>query len=80
MGDRRLAGLHHLHRYRHPPSFVGATLVVPNLQQGKYSVEFWNTYSGKVTGTQEASTQGETLKISLPTVQADLAVKVRKVP
>jgi hypothetical protein len=66
-------------RYRRPPSFVGATLVVPGLDPGTYRVEFWNTYSGKVTLTQDVGVSGEALKVPLPTVQADLALKIRKV-
>lgn len=67
-------------RYRHPPSFVGCELRVTGLAEGKYRVEFWNTYSGKVTRTDEAACRGGKLRVPLPTVQADLALKIKKLP
>jgi len=66
-------------RYRHPPSFVGCTLTVPGFEPGKYRVEFWNTTSGKVTGTQDVDHYGGDFRLPLPTVQADLAVKIKKI-
>ena len=65
-------------RYRHPPSFVGSTLEVPGLEPGKYRVEFWNTYSGKVTGIREVDHRSGDFRVPLATVQADLAVKIKK--
>jgi hypothetical protein len=68
-------------RYRKPPTFTGATLCVPSLQAGSYRVEFWDTYKGSVIGTpQVLATDGEMLRVPMPPVARDIAVKVKRLP
>jgi hypothetical protein len=61
------------------PSVVqGAALTVPNMASGDYTVEWWDTYAGVVTGTASASTDGSgNLTVVLPAVQKDIACKIR---
>jgi hypothetical protein len=72
-------------RYRRPPAFVGSVLVVPGLESARYRVEFWDTYSGKVTETQEVdftapeAADSRDFRVPLPKVQADLAVKIKRI-
>ncbi len=47
------------------------------MKAGTYVVEFWDTYQGKVTERRKLDTQGTTLRIPLPPVQNDLALKVK---
>jgi len=64
-------------RYRRPPTFVGCVLWVPSLRTGKYTVEFWNTYTGKITQTETVRFSKGVFQVPLPKVQADLAVKIK---
>ena len=65
-------------RYRHPPTFVGCVLWVPGLATGTYTVEFWNTCTGKVIQTETVNHRKDTFQVPLPKVQADLAVKIKR--
>ncbi len=51
-----------------------------DMKAGTYVVEFWDTYQGKVTERRKLDTQGTTLRIPLPPVQNDLALKVKRAP
>lgn len=66
-------------RYRQPPTFVGCLLWVPGLSKGKYRVEFWNTYSGKMTHSEDVDFKGDAFQVPLPKVRADLAVKIKRI-
>jgi len=59
------------------PPVGGATLVLPRLRDGLYKVEFWDTYKGRVIREVTARSAGGALRVALPTVQNDLAVKVK---
>ena len=70
----------------HPPivrsldrarNIEGARLHMPDMAEGRYRIEFWNTTTGDVIARTEAATDGRTLRIELPTVPGDLAVKVK---
>jgi len=54
-----------------------AVVTLTGLQDGAYNVEFWDTYAGRPTGKKKSTAQNGVLQIPLPTVQADLALKVR---
>ncbi len=59
------------------PAVEGAQMVLPGLSPGMYVVEFWDTKTGKPTGRKAAPSVGGSLKVLLPTVKGDLALKVR---
>ena len=65
-------------RYKHPPSITGCTLGVSGLEPGKYRVEFWDTTTGSVTGTEDVDNAAGDFKVPLPAVQADIALKIKK--
>jgi len=65
-------------RYTDAPSFVGAVLRVPALRRGKYRVEFYDTTTGDVTGTENVHLSDSTLEVPLLKVQVDLAVKIKR--
>jgi hypothetical protein len=54
-----------------------AVVTLSDLQDGAFNVEFWDTYAGRPTGKKKFTAQNGVLQIPLPTVQADLALKVR---
>ena len=58
------------------PAVSGGTLVVPGLQNGVYRVEFWDTYEGEVTDTRRVQIDGNTLRLDLPEVRNDVALKI----
>ena len=64
-------------RYKNPPAFVATTLRLPGLEAGPYLVQFYSTVTGQVVDTQHLTSDGEWMTVKLPTVQADVAVKVK---
>ncbi|HUU42370.1 MAG TPA: DUF5060 domain-containing protein [Planctomycetota bacterium] len=64
-------------RYADAPSFVGAVLHVGGLRKGKYRVEFCDTTTGEVTGTETVDLTDKRLEVPLLKVQVDLAVKIK---
>ena len=60
------------------PAVDGARLRVPGLATGTYAVEFWDTYKGAVTGRAELECKGGSLRVDLPTVKNDIALKIRR--
>lgn len=54
-----------------------ATVSLQGLGDGDYRVEFWDTISGKIVGTQDVQVQNGSLAIKPPPFAADLAGKVR---
>jgi hypothetical protein len=59
------------------PPVEEAVLVLPEMVDGRYSVEIWDTLTGEVTQTIEAVSEGGTMQIALPTFTTDMALKVR---
>jgi hypothetical protein len=59
------------------PAVEGASIAIPDMGRGTYAIEFWDTYAGKITERRRLDTQGNTLRIPLPTVQNDLALKIK---
>jgi len=58
---------------------AGETATIPGLGVGDYNVEWWNTYTGVITGTASASTDGSgNLTVVLPAIQKDVACKIRR--
>ena len=49
---------------------------VQGFKSGSYRVEFWDTYEGRVTGSMEIQVTNGTLKIAVPRLEKDFAVKV----
>ena len=61
---------------RHAPVISGATLRL-ELPPGAYAVEYWDTYSGRITDVAESvAPPGKPLELPLPPFRRDLAVKI----
>jgi hypothetical protein len=60
------------------PAVEGAKLKVSGLIAGLYRVEFWDTYKGVITESREIEIKnGVSLELTLPTLKADLALKIK---
>jgi hypothetical protein len=82
LGNSRQADAYicHLAYARNPgsnPVVKGAQFVLPKFTDGRYVVEFWNTKTGKPDGRKAAAAVGGSLKVLLPPVKGDIALKVR---
>jgi hypothetical protein len=55
----------------------GTELKIPGQKDGRYRVEIWDTHQGKKTGDVEASAQEGLLRVPLPAVSTDVALKIR---
>ena len=50
-------------------------MTIAGMDKGDYKVEFWDTYSGKVTGTVNIACKDSKLEIPLPEITGDMALK-----
>lgn len=50
---------------------------IPDMQAGRYLVEYWDTIEGRVVTVHEATADGGALKLQLPEFAQDMAAKVR---
>jgi hypothetical protein len=55
----------------------GVWAKVPGMASGTYSVEFWNTFTGTMTSTDEVECSGDTLSIAVPAFHLDVGIKVK---
>jgi hypothetical protein len=53
-----------------------AEVELAGVADAHYRLEFWDTYSGRVTSQGEADAKAEMLRFPLPRVERDLAVKI----
>jgi hypothetical protein len=58
----------------------GATVDLRTIPNGDYDVEFWEPYTGEVTGTAAVTVVGGRAQIALPDFLQDLACKLRLRP
>jgi hypothetical protein len=54
-----------------------ARLLISDVSNGKYLIEFWNTYNGEITGSTHAVASKGVLNIALPDIEDDIACKVK---
>lgn len=60
------------------PSHEGIEAVIPDLTPGKYRVEYWNCYTGKIDKSEDVELKGRALRLAFPTFVNDMAVKVKR--
>jgi len=61
-----------------PEDVEGVLLEVPGLAAGGYTVEWWDTSRGAVTGRQRVSAGQGVLRVSVPAFSRDIACKIRR--
>lgn len=57
-----------------------AVVLVRGLPPGEYTLEWWDTYRGVVTGRETARADAAGLRLAVPAVERDLACVVRRGP
>jgi len=55
---------------------AGAVITIPDVQDGRYSVEVWDTHEGTVMTSLQATAQGGAVAFELPPFTHDIACKV----
>ena len=61
-----------------PSPISGAIVTLAGLKSGRYYVEWWDTYTGRVMQRFTVSVVGGRLNLSLPTFSRDIACKLRR--
>ncbi len=63
---------------RKPEPGPPTILHIPGFPSGRYRVQWWDTYEGKVTRTEEVQVGSEGLRLEMPEVATDLAIKIER--
>ncbi len=63
---------------RQPAPVADASIEIRGLRPGKYRLEWWDTYKGKIIRTGRISCTQGPLQISAPTFSRDIACKISK--
>ncbi|HYF47769.1 MAG TPA: DUF5060 domain-containing protein [Planctomycetota bacterium] len=62
------------------PRHEGVEAVLPDLEPGKYKIEYWDCYDGVVATSEEKElTAGQQLALKFPPFASNMAVKVKRV-
>lgn len=61
----------------HPSPLPSGVVRLPNWTDGSYTVEWFDTWSGEVTNTLQATATGGELEAPMPPVTVDVAIRVR---
>ena len=61
-----------------PASVTGAKVALAGVDDGLWSVEWWDTLSGKRITEVEATASGGVLRLQPPAFQADIAARLKK--
>jgi hypothetical protein len=61
-----------------PPPVAGAKVTLTGLDDGPWTVEWWDTLEGKRVGSSEATVSGGSLELEPPAFQADIAARLKK--
>lgn len=60
------------------PVISGLSITLPNLTDGTYEVEIWDTFTGTILNSQTITASADGLVVPLPDFDRDLALKVRR--
>jgi hypothetical protein len=61
-----------------PVPVTGAKVVLAGVDDGLWSVEWWDTLSGKRIAEVEATAAGGNLRLQPPAFQADIAARLKR--
>ena len=62
-----------------PSPITGPETEIVDLADGAYRIEWRDTYKGESTKTEEKETKGGRPHLELPTIQSDVACKIKRV-
>jgi len=61
-----------------PNPVTNASFMLKNIENGRYKVEWWDTYEGKITSQDTITADNNMVRIDIPDFSKDIACKVRK--
>src|SRR6185369_7988965 len=61
-----------------PAPVTGAKVTLAGIDNGEWSVEWWDTLSGKRISEVEATASGGSLRLEPPSFTADIAARIKK--
>ena len=61
-----------------PPPVAGAQVTLTGLDNGPWSVEWWDTLTGRRLAAGEATVSGGSLRLEPPDFQVDTAARLKK--
>jgi hypothetical protein len=61
-----------------PTPVTGATVTLTGIDDGSWSVEWWDTLAGTRVANGEVTAAGGTLRLEVPTFQIDVAARLQK--
>ena len=61
-----------------PRTISGASFSVQDVEDGAYSIEWWDTFKGSVTSRKKITAIDNALRITLPDFSRDLACKIKR--
>jgi len=56
-----------------------AVATIAGLKDGRYHIEWWDTYEGRISKIEPAEVQNGMLELRLPAIKSDIACKIRTV-
>jgi len=70
---------YHVNILKSPPERVPPSLLhIPEWTPGRYRAEIWDTYAGKPLSTQTLTVEPSGLKLELPQIERDIAVRLSR--
>ncbi len=61
-----------------PVPVTGARVALVGVDDGNWTVQWWDTLEGKQTGSVDVTAAGGTLRLEVPTFQVDVAARLKK--
>jgi hypothetical protein len=59
------------------PPLEGEAIRVEGFAAGRYSVEYWDSWKGVLTGTRSIESRAGALAIPVPKLERDIVLKIR---
>ena len=77
ISDSRATWWDQIAENKQPETVTDAAIEIKGLRDGQYRLEWWDTYEGKTIRTEQVSSAGALLQISVPSFSRDIACKIR---
>jgi hypothetical protein len=78
MADSQATWWNQVINEKQPASIEGDTITILGLQSGDYSLEWWDTYEGKIIRSEDVSFTKGPVQITVPSFRRDIACKIRR--
>jgi len=78
ISDSRATWWKQIAEKRQPAPVADASIEIRRLRPGKYRLEWWDTYKGKIIRTEQVTCTEARMQISVPSFSRDIACKINK--